>query len=171
MRRILLLNTGSGRNLGDRAMLLNVVRWVRAQGLEVTLSASAEVPDWMASEFRLERVPLLIHLWGRWPQLARRLHLPAAFERVLTPAYRTFSTLSCLMLSFLPERLRRRLPGMEGEFVRTVADTSLVHFTGGGYLTDAGRTEARAVLLTGLLAYLRGARVVMTGQGIGPFSS
>lgn len=171
MTHLLFLNTGTGRNLGDRAMLVNVLRLARQQLPDARLTISADAPAWLAEEFATEQRPLLIHLWGRWPQLGRRLRLPAALVNLLSPVYRLMATLACAALLCGPAAVRRRLRGMEGEFVRLIAGVDCVYFNGGGYLTDEGRLEARALLLTALLARLRGARVVMTGQGLGPFDS
>lgn len=171
MSHLLFLNTGTGRNLGDRAMLVNVLRLARQQLPDARLSISADAPAWLAEEFAAARQPLLVHLWGRWPVLGQRLRLPAAVIRLLAPLYRLMTTLACALLVCCPAALRRRLPGMEGDFVRLLAGVSCVYFNGGGYLTDEGRLEARALLLTALLARVRGARIVMTGQGLGPFNS
>lgn len=169
--RVLFLNTGTGRNLGDRAMLLNVVRLARSQHPDAILRVSSDVPSWIVKEFNLHPTPALIHLWGRWASIASRLGLRAKWARTLAPAYQILCTITCLILIKMPLPIRRRIPGMEGSLINAVATTDLAYFTGGGYLTDTGSTEARAVLLTALMARLRGARIVMTGQGVGPFSS
>lgn len=171
MSRLLFLNAGVGSNLGDRAMLVNVLRLARTHSTKAKLTISIDAPMWMAKEFGADRVPLLIHIWGRWSLLARRLHLPKMLATLFAPLYYVFSTFSCALLLLGPASLRQRMAGMEGEFVRSLASTDCVWFSGGGYLTDDGKLEARSLLLTALLARIRGARVVMTGQGVGPFNS
>lgn len=152
-------------------MLMNVARIAREQLQHAVLRVSADAPSWLAKEFDLTSSPGLIHLWGRWQSIASRFRLPANVARTLAPLYRTACTLCCAALVIAPRAIRSRVPGMEGEFIDAVANARLVYFTGGGYLTDAGKVEARAVLQTALLARLRGSRIVMTGQGIGPFNT
>lgn len=169
--RILFLNTGTGKNLGDRAMLLNVVRLARSQLPRAALHVSADAPRWLAQEFDLHQTPTLLHIWGRWEGAGVAKCLPVLLRKALSPSYNFLSSLTCLLLAFLPAAIRRHIPGMEGEFINSIAEMDVVYFNGGGYLTDKGMTEARALLWTALIAHWHGARIVLTGQGLGPFSS
>lgn len=156
--KILFLSTGAHHNLGDRAMLLNVVRLARERLPKAELIVDAGVPEWMIREFGLTPVSTLTNCWGR------------AGETLKMP-YRILST---LMMQFLIRSgAYRFLPhgSMEHELLSAIDRSDLIWLVGGGYLNDLGPTEARAILNTALLGQAIGRPVVMTGQGIGPFKS
>lgn len=54
------------------------------------------------------------------------------------------------------------------ELLSAIKHSDFILFSGGGYLTDLGRLEARACLLTGVLGIMLGKPVYFSGQGIGP---
>lgn len=157
-QRILFLNTGAHHNLGDRAMLLNVVRLLRERLPKAELIVDAGVPEWMIREFGLTPVPTLANCWGR------------GGETYKTP----YMILSTLMMQFLIRSgAYRFLPvrSMEHELLSAIDRSDLVWLVGGGYLNDLGATEARGILNTALMGQAIGRPVVMTGQGIGPFKT
>lgn len=157
-QRILFLSTGAHHNLGDRAMLLNVVRLLRERLPKVELIVDAGVPEWMIREFGLTPVPTLANCWGR------------GGETLKTP----YVILSTLMMQFLIRSgAYRFLPvgSMEHELLSAIDRSDLIWLVGGGYLNDLGATEARAILNTALMGQTIGRPVVMTGQGIGPFKT
>lgn len=156
--RILFLNTGVRHNLGDRAMLLNVVRLVRAHLPDAELIVDAGTPAWMVDEFRLQPASTMAHCWSRsgvgFATLYGILAIVGMSLLLRSGAYRC-----------LPRR------SMEGEFLRSLAGADLIWMVGGGYLNDLGRREARAVLTTAYFGRMQNIPLVMTGQGLGPFFS
>lgn len=156
--RILFLNTGAKHNLGDRAMLLNVLHRVREHLPTAELFVDAGVPDWMVRELQLSPVSTLANCWARGGGRAKG---PYAFA----------STLAMRVL--LGTGAYRLLPtgSMEYELLSAIDGADLIWLVGGGYLNDLGATEARAVLTTAYLGQSQGRKVVMTGQGLGPFTT
>lgn len=162
--KIAFINTGTGRNLGDRAMLRNMVRLVQEAGAS-EVWVPADMSAQMCAEWGVRPYSLFQHCLGRfqfarWPRLLRAVPIGVTL-------------LVCLALVALRKLRGSDLPWsfMEAELVNTLARTDAVVFNGGGYLTDEGRAECRGCLVTGWLAGLLGNRVYMTGQGIGPFDS
>lgn len=163
-RKIAFINTGSGRNLGDRAMLRNMTRLV--QSLEASeIWVAADMSEQMCSDWGVRRYALFHHCLGRfhlerWPRWLQ--WLPIAISLSV-----------CFGLALARKLRGKDLPWqfMEAEMVNTLARTDAVVFSGGGYLTDKGRAECRGCLVTGWLAFFLGNKVYMTGQGIGPFDT
>lgn len=54
------------------------------------------------------------------------------------------------------------------ELLAAINRSDFILFSGGGYLTDLGRLEARGCLLTGVLGIMLGKPIYFSGQGIGP---
>lgn len=154
---ILFLNTGAKHNLGDRSMLLNVLRLVRLRYPSAKLFVEAGVPDWMVHEFRLTPISTMFNCWARGGVWAKA-------------PYAIASTLILRLL--LATRTYRLLPSgsMEHELLSAIAGADLIWLVGGGYLNDLGTDEARSVLSTARLGQGIRRKVVMTGQGIGPFN-
>lgn len=173
MKTVLFLNTGVGKNLGDRAMLLNIVRQVRARKPSYRLLVAAGTPDAMLAEFNLERSAFLIDCWGRWQKIRSTGLVPGWAVRPARTAFEWLdSAILALLVVFSALTGWRPLRGStEGEFIASIVDADAVWLSGGGYLTDQGMFECRALLLTALLASLLGKPVVMSGQGLGPFKT
>lgn len=156
--KILFLNTGGNHNLGDRSMLLNVVRLVRGKLPNAELMVDAGVPLWMINEFRLTPVATMVNCWGRGGETLKALY---AFIVVI------------LMRLLLMTRGYHFLPRqcMEFELLSAIDRCDMIWMVGGGYLNDLGAVEARGVLATAWLGQQSGRPVAMTGQGLGPFTS
>lgn len=139
-------------------MLLNVIRIVREHCPHARLIVEAGTPDWMVNEFRLTTVSTMKHCWARVGSRAM-----AAYAVLALVAMRVL----------LATRLYRTLPKgtMEHELLDAITCSDLVWMVGGGYLNDLGSLEARAVLSTAWLSQLNGCRLIMTGQGLGPFNT
>lgn len=168
MPDVVLLNTGTRFNLGDRAMLINVVRVIRERHPSVSIAVADEVPLWIRQEFHLESVPTLLNCWARWSSISKKLFLPDWLGHMGAQIYLASSVLVLWSAVLAPRVLVRRIPGAEGAWVRAVKSAKTVWCNGGGYLTDDGKKEARAILLTAIIATSSGSRLVMTGQGLGP---
>lgn len=155
--RILFLNTGAKHNLGDRAMLLNVLWHARQRYPTADFYVEAGIPVWMVHEFSLTPVSTMANCWARGGDWARA-------------PYAIASTLILRLL--LVTGAYRHLPtgSMEHELLKAIDAADLIWLVGGGYLNDLGTHEARGVLSTARLGQGIGRMVVMTGQGIGPFS-
>lgn len=171
-RTLLLLNTGAGENLGDRAMLINTVRLLRERHPDWTLLVSSRTPAFIAEEYRLTPVSFMIDCLSRW---AGRHH-GASAHKWTSLFHATLGTIEFLLLALVAITCRAisyRPAGrfMEAEFLRSLLDTDAVYFVGGGYLTDQGKLECRALLTTGLLATWLRKPVVLSGQGLGPYST
>ncbi|QSI78151.1 polysaccharide pyruvyl transferase family protein [Niveibacterium microcysteis] len=172
-KTLLLLNTGAGENLGDRAMLTNTVGRLRAQYPDWQLLVSARTPGFLVEEFRLERVSFMIDCLSRW---GLRPSSAVHGSRLTQLLYATLGTTEFVLLALVAlvcKAASRRPLGrfMEAEFIRTLLDADAVLFVGGGYLTDQGKLECRALLTTGLLAMYLRKPVILSGQGLGPFST
>jgi polysaccharide pyruvyl transferase WcaK-like protein len=158
------INTGVGRNLGDRAMLMSMMNFARSCGAR-DLRASEDFPIVLREEFGVRGYPLVFHCMGRFQGLQR------------LPGGGLFALVLVLVLSgilvLIRRTLGRKLPWtfMEAEMVNTLASADGVVLNGGGYLTDVGRLECRGCLATAMVAQMLGTPVLMTGQGLGPFSS
>lgn len=167
---ILLLNTGTRNNLGDRAMLLNVARVIRTKQPTLTIFVDSGTPKWLIDEFNLTPLPTYNNCLGRLNYLIPKSLLNKSYHEIILNLYAPF--LYLIMRFFLISRLYNFFPAsMEKELMNAITLSRTVWFVGGGYLTDDGMREARATLYTALLANYAGSQIVMTGQGLGPFSS
>lgn len=164
MKSIAFINTGSGRNLGDRAMLVAMMRFARARG-GANIYVSADLPENFREEFSAIPYPLLYHCIGRFHKFGRTT-IGQNFATI-------FSVLFCLSLLLLRKLRHKPLSWkfMEAEMINIIHEVDGVIFSGGGYLTDRGAFECRACLLTGWLAQCAGKPLYFTGQGIGPFDT
>lgn len=151
-------------------MLMNALRVARRERPTVRLMVSADTPKWICDEYEANRAPFLIHVWGRWESISKFFNLFGIGDR-LAPIYHALATALVFLLTLLPDVVLKRLPGMEAACALMLKGASLIYFNGGGYLTDVGRTEMRALLLGAIIARSRGAKIVLTGQGIGPFDT
>jgi polysaccharide pyruvyl transferase WcaK-like protein len=159
-----LINTGIGRNLGDRAMLISMIIFLRQNGVR-TITVPHGLPDHLKTELQVETYPTLYHCASRI-----KFSQTPSFGKYLSSI---LGLSFCVVLSLLRLAIRRPLPWsfMEANLVNTLAKVDSVILSGGGYLTDKGKFECQACLLTALLAHFQGKRIFMTGQGIGPFNS
>lgn len=171
MRTLLILNTGVGKNLGDRAMLCNMVRQLRAARPDWVLQVSANTPRFLVDEFQLTPVTFLIDCLGRWAPLLSALRLPRWLAQAAQWWLDIVSTAALLLWLLLahPLRLRPHWRFMEADFVRSVLAADAIYLVGGGYLTDQGVRECRALLTTALFAAWLGKPIALSGQGLGPF--
>ncbi|GAA5180429.1 hypothetical protein GCM10025771_24910 [Niveibacterium umoris] len=173
MTKLLILNTGVGSNLGDRAMLINVVREIRAAQPSWRMMVSARTPRFVLEEFALDPVTFLYDCLDRGHQVQRMLHLPRLIGDLMQGCADLVSTLAIAMALLVCIVSGKRPSGryMEADFVRSLLDADAVYFVGGGYLTDQGKRECRALLVTALFARCLRKPIVMSGQGVGPFRS
>lgn len=148
---------------------MNVVRVIRKHERFESIAVAHDVPPWIRKEFQLEAVPTLLNCWGRWALLSQKCSLPGWLDRIGERFYAALSTLLLWTATFLPNFVTRRIPGMEGVWVNAIKEAKTIWCTGGGYLTDDGKKEARAILWTSTIALTHRVRIVMTGQGLGPF--
>lgn len=171
MEKILLLNSGVGHNLGDRAMLLNVVRQLRTRHPDWILMTHSHTPDFMVDEFGLRPVSFLIDCYARWSRL--QTIFPSKLSQAFQWLAETILLFALVILLFACHLMRISLPRIarEGDFISSLLEADAIYFVGGGYLTDEGKRECRALLVTALLAALLGKPVLMSGQGLGPFHS
>ncbi|WP_374603192.1 polysaccharide pyruvyl transferase family protein [Niveibacterium sp.] len=171
-RTLLLLNTGVGSNLGDRAMLINVVRQIRDRHPDWMLFVSAQTPAAIVEEFQLAPTSFLIDCLGRW-RFKGRNRIAAVLSRTYIAVFGTVHLTVLAAWASICDRVGIKPTGriMEAEFVRSVLESDAVYFVGGGYMTDQGKLECRALLITGLIASLLGKPLIMSGQGLGPFKT
>lgn len=108
-------------------------------------------------------VPLSSRL-GRFSSLGVK---PDSFI-VMMELFTLFVVLSVFCIPTLVSRRRFSTLMDRDELLSAINRTDFILFSGGGYLTDLGRLEARACLLTGILGILLGKPVYFSGQGIGP---
>lgn len=163
-KTILFINTGSGKNLGDRAMLLNLASLCKNNGVK-KIYVTSDFPKFLSEELSAINYPLLYHCFGRFKAAERK----PFFKALIT----TFATIFAFIILLLRVVNKKALSWtfMEAKLANAIVDSDLVVFSGGGYLTDKGMLECRASLLTGLLASIIGKQVVMSGVGIGPLDS
>lgn len=163
----LLINTGSSRNLGDRAMLFNVQRLLSEGGVQKIYSSYPVRPASMDPRVKLVKYCSLSSHLGRLSSLGVK---PGNFI-VTIELFCVFAGLSllCLPARLGLERTSRWLD--RNDLLCALRNTDFILYSGGGYLTDLGALEARACLLTGILGILLGKPVYFSGQGIGPLSN
>ena len=165
--RILFLNTGTSRNMGDRAMLMNVCDRILRKQIENDFLSVSDLPNEIKDELHITTIPNLSNCWGRYSALK----LPSFLEPTLKPIYIALSTLIVATLLHAPRFFLSKAHITEAEIATRIRASDAVWMNGGGYLTDEGTLEARDRLLMALLAYLSGKPVVLTGQGIGPIKT
>ncbi len=171
--RCLLINLGGRGNLGDRAMLLNVIRQIREICPNVDLYAPPHTPEFVVQEFNLTTYPLVTHCLGRWEAIRNRVPLLRIFEPVAKWLYSGFDLIAMLAMTWAVSRLEwdPDISCMEVDFAKAIGGADIVFFVGGGYLTDIGKFDCRATLAAGLMAIFSGKPVYMSGQGLGPIDT
>jgi len=154
-------------------MLVNTVRQLRARHPDWKLLVSARTPSFLMEEFQLSSVSFLIDCLSRWGIQPAPSGSATRVMRLFYPLLGTLEFLLLALTAVLCKALSWRPSGgfMEAEFLRSLLEADAVHFVGGGYLTDQGKLECRAVLATGLLATWLGKPVVLSGQGLGPYTT
>ncbi|WP_345794452.1 polysaccharide pyruvyl transferase family protein [Thauera sp. JM12B12] len=165
--RILFLNTGTSRNIGDRAMLMNVCGRILQKNPETDFLSVSDLPQEIKEELHVTTTPNLSNCWGRYGTL----QLPSFLDPILKPIYIALSTMIFATLLRAPRFVLSRAHLTEAEIAIRIRESDAVWMNGGGYLTDEGALEARDRLLIALLASLSGTPVVLTGQGIGPIKT
>lgn len=171
VKKLYLLNTGTARNLGDRAMLVNCLRIIRKEHPSLPIVVPGDVPEWICREFGLAHAPTLQNCLGRWSNISRKLRLPSALAALLSPIYYFLAGISITLLTFAPEKILAKAACMETKLAGNLRSGDLFWCTGGGYLTDLGKLDCRAILFTVYLAALHRSKIIMSGQGIGPLST
>lgn len=165
---ILFVNTGTGRNLGDRAMLLNLLDKISQYGSDLLL-VPRQLPEVFRREFRATPYTPYHQCLDRF----RRRIPEGTLSRLLLPCVYTLHVLGMALISllcrWLPLPLSSRID--ELQLLGHLRRVDAVWLNGGGYLTDKGRYECRCCLLTAVFALLMGKKVILTGQGIGPINS
>lgn len=165
---ILFVNTGTGRNLGDRAMLLNLLDKISQHGSDLLL-VPRQLPEAFRREFRATPYTPYHECLDRF-----RRHIPdGILSQLLLPVIYTLHVLCIAVLSllclWLPLPLSSRVD--ELQLLGHLRRVDAVWLNGGGYLTDKGRYECRCCLLTAVFALLMGKEIILSGQGIGPVNS
>lgn len=164
---ILFVNTGTGRNLGDRAMLLNLLDKATHLGAGLLL-VPRQLPEAFRREFQAQPYTPYHECLNRF----RRLPAGTLGQLLLMCCYVLhvcFMVLACGVCRFLPVPLSARVD--EIQLLGHLRRVDAVWLNGGGYLTDKGKYECRCCLLTALFALIMGKKVILTGQGIGPVNT
>ncbi len=172
-KTLLLLNTGVGENLGDRAMLTNTVRQLRQKHPDWRLLVCARTPDFLVAEFHLTKVSFVVDCLSRWSFRRRPTRTSARLTRFFHATLGTaeFFLLTLVVMACRTFQIRPISHIMEAELLNSLLDADAVYFIGGGYLTDQGKLECRALLTTALLAAWLKKPIILSGQGLGPYST
>ncbi len=160
----LLINTGSSRNLGDRAMLFNICRLLSARGARYIYSTYPSGPPDINGETEVLGYVSLCSRLGRFASLG----VKPDSSIVMIELFILFTGLSALCIPTLFSRSWLSAWLNRDDLLSAIDRSDFILFSGGGYLTDMGRLEARACLLTGVLGIMLGKPVYFSGQGIGP---
>tara|TARA_R110001583_G_scaffold143203_1_gene295312 strand:- start:22200 stop:23471 length:1272 start_codon:yes stop_codon:yes gene_type:complete len=171
-QQIMLINMGGRGNIGDRAMALNVIRQLRNAAPDAALLVGPHTLDFMIEEFDLTRYPYLSHCFSRWGSIASRLG-KTGLLRPFEFLFYLLDGLFILTLVLLNRYLRIDFGWrfMEAELARSISNSQVIFFCGGGYITDVGRFESRTNLIMAWFGVLARKPVIMSGQGLGPFDS
>lgn len=159
--KIMLVNTGSGRNLGDRAMAINVLRLLMENSFH-NISVPRQFPENIKEELGLESYIPIHNCLGRI----------TSNSSIIKKIDISISIL-ILIIGSIVAKLKIKLPESISEFkaINSINSADCIIFNGGGYLTDKGRLEFRSCLLTGIIGKFLGKKVFLTGQGIGPVNT
>jgi len=169
MTRLLITNFYSARNRGDAAIVLGMLRDLRARptfrDAEIVISSSD--PGFDGEHLPVPVIPSLRPLCAR---VVRAPPLPELFlALVVLPA--------CLawVLAHRVARADLWLPAELRRVLRAYRDADLIVAAGGGYLYTTSSFKGNGVLLATVLSFLLGRLVgrpvVLYSQSIGPFSS
>lgn len=169
--QILIINMGGKGNIGDRAMALNDIRLIRQMHPDAKLLVGPHTLDFMLDEFNLQRCCYLSHCYSRWSKVLHPIKNLAWLSKLIAPLLFTLSTLLVFGLVFLKSRLgfRYKWRFMEAELASALVDSNILFFCGGGYFNDVGTLDSRSNLIMAWLAKYADRKVVMSGQGLGPF--
>lgn len=166
---VLFVNNGSGRNLGDLAMLINITSIVRSMKKPTNIYVPRQLPVNFQKEFKTQ---IYIPYNECLDRFRSRLGNGILGNVILRTAY--FFHILCMIIAIPFIRwspVKIKFGAGEVQLLNILNSCSAVWLSGGGYLTDKGVFECRCSLLTALFAILLGKKVVMTGQGIGPINS
>lgn len=165
---ILFINTGIGRNLGDRAMLLNLI-----ENIKNISNGNIIVPRQLPHQFQTEFETLTYTPYHEClDRFRRRLSDRGPMSLILKSCYfihAFFMGILCIAHRWIPLQSNSRTD--ELQLINHLKSTSVVWLSGGGYITDKGKFECRCCLLTAIFALCMGKKVILTGQGIGPINS
>jgi colanic acid/amylovoran biosynthesis protein len=169
MTKLLITNVYSARNRGDAAIVLGMLRDLRARptfrAAEIVI-ASCD-PGFDAGRYRVPVIPSLRSL------CARRVRGPLLPELVFT-----LVVLPACLVWALAARVARAdlwLPAALRGVLRTYRDADLIVAAGGGYLYTTSAAKGNGVLLATVFSFLLGSLlgkpVVLYSQSIGPFAT
>lgn len=168
MTNLCIANTGSGKNLGDLAMLINTVRLYTEMGVS-RVFIPENAPVGVFESMKVQRYPMLYQCLGRYGWLKEKKY----WGSLTANYFIVINVLVCLMLAPLVRILQIPLTNKIAEFemINAIYSSGAFVLNGGGYLTDKGKFECRCVLLMAIMAWLLGKKIILTGQGLGPFES
>lgn len=165
---ILFVNTGTGRNLGDRAMLLNLLEKISQHGSDLLL-VPRQLPEVFRREFRATPYTPYHECLDRFRRRLPSGTIGGILLVCVVTLHAMCMALACLLCRVVPLPLSSRED--EIQLLAHLRRVDAIWLNGGGYLTDKGEYECRCCLLTAVFALLMGKKVVLTGQGIGPIHS
>ncbi len=163
MAKILYINTGTKRNLGDRAMLLNHLILAKKGGHQAYVSE--QFPRQFSDEFDCKKTPLLYHCYYRFGVLKK---VNVTYSIAIFLHFIFCATVLLLTKLF---KIKITTPISEISLVNNIIAVDKVVFSGGGYLTDQGKWECWGCLLTGILAILAKQPIIISGVGVGPVNN
>jgi polysaccharide pyruvyl transferase WcaK-like protein len=168
MKSMTIINTGSGKNIGDRAMLINMIRIFRTCGV-ANINTPSSLPSEFSEEFSTNPYTTFYQCVGRFSSL-NKIPLIGYFFFML---FVFLDALFCVCMAILIKVFDLKLKSNFSEFdmLNAISSSEYFVFTGGGYLTDKGMFECRCCLFMAILALILKRKVVFTGQGLGPFYS
>lgn len=163
-----IINTGSGKNIGDRAMLINMVRIFKSLGV-VNINTPSSLPREFSEEFSTKPYTTFYQCVGRFSPLSK-IPLIGYLTFILFVFLDAFF---CVCMAFMMNIFNFKLKINISEFdmLNSISSSEYFVFTGGGYLTDKGMFECRCCLFMAILALILQRKVFLTGQGLGPFHS
>jgi len=172
-KQVMLINMGGRGNIGDRAMALNVIRQIRDGAPDVRILVGPHTLDFMMNEFKLTRYPYLSHCLSRLTNFNLKIPFLSWLQRAMESVFYVLNSLFILSLIILKRYLKIDFGWsfMEAELARSICESDVIFFVGGGYITDVGQFESRTNLVMALFGILARKKVIMSGQGLGPFDS
>jgi polysaccharide pyruvyl transferase WcaK-like protein len=168
MKSMTIINTGSGKNIGDRAMLINMIRIFKGLGI-ADINTPSSLPREFSEEFSTTPYTTFYQCVGRFSPL-KKIPLIGYFSFIFFVFLDAFF---CVAMAILMKVFNFKLNANFSEFdmLNSISSSEYFVFTGGGYLTDKGMFECRCCLFMAILALILKRKVILTGQGLGPFYS
>jgi len=168
--QIMLINMGGRGNIGDRAMSLNVIRQLRDKAPVARILVGSHTLDFMLDEFKLQPYSYLSQCLGRWGVLPHSHSIFLYPFKILYYILDIFFILT-LILSQKYLKITNTWHFMEADLSRSICESDVIYYCGGGYINDVGIFDSRSNLIMAFLAILAKKPVIMSGQGIGPFNT